>query len=166
MKKFTLIFIAAILTSSFAFAQAAFWTENFAGGIPAGWVNGGTDAGGSSVSGMWKYTTVGSNGLYSGGIKLHSPTESNGYAIFDSDSLDSGGLTGAIGTGPAIAPQRGYLTTTAINCTGHSQVYLEFYQYFLNFQAATRVVVSNGTTSDTIEVNSHIESAGLTYYRS
>jgi PKD repeat protein len=159
MKKFTLLFFAAVLATTVAFGQTAFWSETFGSGIPAGWVNSGT-ANGSPVNGMWKVTKTGSNGAYSGGFILKSPTggaataaSNNGYLIFDSDSLDTGGPGGAQGSGPYQSPQRGYLTTSSISCSGHSHVYLEFYDYVIRSNDNTRIVVDNGTSSDTIETN-------------
>ena len=160
MKKFTLLFLMAALASSISFAQTTIWSEDFASGIPAGWTNSGTDKNSAVHNGMWKYTKTGSHGAYSGGTTLNSPSAANGYIIFDSDSLDSGGPSGAQGTGPALSPQRGYLTTSAFSCSGHSKVYLELYQYLLNFSSNTRVIVSNGTASDTLAINPTLDYSG------
>lgn len=144
MKKTLLLFGAFLLSLNVAFSQTAFFTEDFASGIPAGWSNSGTDANGTTVNNMWKYTTTGNkNYSYNPTVKLNSPTKANGWILFDSDSLDaSAGIAGG---------QRGYLTTTPINCTGHPQVIIEWYQYFRGYDANIRLIVGNGTLTDTLE---------------
>jgi hypothetical protein len=155
MKKH-LLFLCSLLCIATTQAQTAFWSEDFHAGMPAGWTNTGVDGNNTPVSGMWKYTTTGSHGLYSGNSVLLSPTQANGYILFDSDSLDTGGPGGTSGSGPAEEPQTGNLTTSTINCLGHSQIYLEFYQYYSAFDATTRVIVDNGTTADTFLVNNDL----------
>jgi hypothetical protein len=145
MKKTLLLFGAFLLSLNVAFSQTAFFTADFASGIPAGWANSGTDANGATVNNMWKYTTTGNkNFSYNPTVRLNSPTQANGWILFDSDSLDN--------ATPRIAGgQRGYLTTTSINCVGHAQVLIQWYQYFRGYDANIRMIVSNGTTSDTLE---------------
>jgi hypothetical protein len=148
MKKSILLFGILLLTVSMAFSQAAFYTQDFGSGIPAGWTNAGTDASGQAHTNMWKYTHTGNHSAIGWPtVALNSPTAANGWIIFDSDSLDDSQAGGT------LAPQRGYLTTTPISCTGHSNVLLQFYQFYYSAFGVTRVVVSNGTASDTIEVN-------------
>lgn len=148
MKRSILLFGALLLTVSIAFAQTPFYTETFGAGIPGGWTNGGVDKNGTAFSNMWKYTTTGNHSAIGWPNKaLHSPTQANGWIIFDSDSLN-GAAT------PVAAPQRGYLTSTAINCSGHTNVLLQFYDLYFSYDGNPRVVVSNGTTSDTINVHS------------
>ena len=158
MKKFTFLFLMTAMTSSFIFAQATIWSEDFASGIPGTWANSGTDKNNITHAGMWKYTHTGNAGSFSTASTLYSPSAANGFIIFDSDLLDNGGgPSGAQGAGIAPSPQRGYLQTAAFSCTGHSHVYLEFYQNFLNYSAKPRIIVSNGTISDTIEVNTTLD---------
>lgn len=147
MKK-TILLFGLLLGFGIAFSQNPFYTQDFGSGIPSGWTNSGHDKNAQTHANMWKYTTTGNhspNGWPT--TALASPTSSNGWIVFDSDSLDGQG------NGVAPAPQRGYLTSTAISCTGHSRVLLQFYQLYFSLFGNPRVVVSNGTTADTIEVN-------------
>ena len=147
MKTLTLL-ICALLTFSASFSQTTFYTQSFGAGIPAGWTNAGTDGNGQPHTGMWKYTTSGNHSSVGWPtVGLNSPTKANGWIILDSDSLDD------TGQGGTPAPQRGYLTSSAINCTGHNRVLLQFYQLYFSYEGNPRVVVSNGTTNDTINVS-------------
>jgi hypothetical protein len=150
MKKSILLF-GSLLAFTVAFSQNAFYTQDFGSGIPAGWINAGVDANSTAHTNMWKYTTSGNHG-YATNTKLASPTQANGWIIFDSDSMDNAG-GGAQGSGGCPAPQRGYLTTTPINCSGHTNVLLQFYQLYFSYEGNPRVIVNNGTAADTIEVN-------------
>ncbi|MBS1686218.1 MAG: T9SS type A sorting domain-containing protein [Bacteroidetes bacterium] len=149
MKRTLLLLGAFLLSMNVVFSQAAFWSEDFASGIPAGWTNTGTDAGGQSYTNLWKYTTTGNHSaLGYPTTTLHSPSAANGWVIFDSDSLDNAGVQG---------PQTGNLTTSSISCVGHPRVLLQFWQLYFNGFGGTRVIVSNGSTSDTIEANADYE---------
>lgn len=148
------------------------WSEDFANGIPTGWVNSGTSNGQSSTAVVWEYrgpnttpdNTNGSRGAYSGvaatpptNSPLNSTSTSNGFIIFDSDYLDNNGSATNQGGGPGPAPHVGTLTTTAINLSQDSLVILEIQSYarvfFANFQIA--LSADNGATwTDTILVHS------------
>ena len=148
MKRSILLFGAMLLAVSMTFSQNAFYTQDFGSGIPGGWTNSGGDKNGTTQNNMWKYTTTGNHSK--GGwptTALASPTSGNGWIIFDSDSLNSA-------TNPVAAPQNGYLITTPINCSGHNNVLLQFYQLYFSLLGDPQVIVSNGTTNDTIDVNS------------
>lgn len=82
----------------------AFYTQDFAGGLPAGWTTG-IIAG----PGTWHHTTVASTSSFRLAA-LASTTAANGWMIFDSDSLGA-----ACGT---CAPA-GWMQTDAINCAAH-----------------------------------------------
>jgi hypothetical protein len=108
-----------------------FFSEDFASGIPLGWNN--VDASGNNI--LWRRTT---SGAQNGGTLMDSvlnptgTTAPNGYLIIDSDSAGQS------------ATEDSYLTTSAINCTGHMFVHLSFNEYFAQYLASTGTVsVSN-----------------------
>jgi hypothetical protein len=114
---------------------AAFWTDDFS--VPAHWTmnspTGGPGTGGGT-SNLWKIDNVGPVG----GFKLspiNSTTKANGFATFDSDFNCS-------------ASQIADMTnTTAISCTGHPNIFLEFQQYYRRYYDSTFVFVSNNNTT-------------------
>lgn len=138
-------------------AETVVWSEDFANGIPATWMNYGTadpDGTGPLPVGpdpdaKWEYrgaattpnTTVGSRGAYSGVVSnpnytsINSATKSNGFVVFDSDYLDNAGLAsnfcGALGT-PVLAcsPHVANLETSVIDLSNYSNVDLIFTQYY------------------------------------
>lgn len=156
MKKLFSIILLAVFALGAVRAQTAFYTQDFSAGIPAGWTNTSTDKNNVSYTGTWKATLTGSHGSYSSGFKINSPTVANGFVIFDSDSLDSqpGSTQGA---GPDPAPQNAVLTTSAINCTGHSNIILSFYHGYNLFSGDLYVYVSNGTSADTFFLSQNYE---------
>jgi len=155
MKKISSIVFIALLSFGIAKAQTAFYTQDFSTGIPGGWVNTSTDASNVAHTGTWKVTTTGSNGSYSNGFKLNSPTAANGFVIFDSDSLDS--KPGGAGHGNDLAPQQATLTTSAINCTGHNNIILSFYHGYYLYGGDLYVYVSNGSAVDTFFISQNYE---------
>lgn len=74
-------------------------------------------------------------------FNTNGTTAANGYAFVDSD-----------GNGGSGGPEHTTLRTPAINCMGHSHVWLRFNNYFYQFVASTgEVQVSNnGTTWHTV----------------
>ena len=150
-------------------SEAIIWSEDFASGIPAGWVNQGYDGSLSPLANaVWEYrgpSTTPSNGTGSRGAfanandPIVSPTASNGFVIFDSDYLDNGGISTNMGNGPAPAPHVGTLTTGVINLTGHPDVELVLTQYARVFYANFQIAFSTngGTTwSDTVTVQDNV----------
>ncbi len=132
------------------------WSEDFSGGIPAGWTNQGYDV--DPATGnfnpnplcVWEYrgasTTpnngTGSRGAYaSANDPIQSPTSSNGFIIFDSDWLDNNGVAGGTG-GNSPAPHYGTLTTGTIDLTGYPAVQLTMSSYAREFFANLVVAVS------------------------
>ena len=150
MKKLFSIILITVLSLGLANAQTVLFTEDFGGGIPAGWSNSGTALGNPNPYVRWKYTHLGSQGAYDQSPAqdtIISPTAYNGWIIFDSDSLDNGGHTLSNGQpntadGPANAPQYVALTTTKIDITGNPYCVLNFNQYYRNFQSTTVVGIS------------------------
>ncbi len=103
----------------------AFYTQDFNGGIPMGWTS----------TGGWHHTTVASTSAYHLAA-LASTTASNGWMIFDSDSL---------GTACSCAPT-GYLQSAPISCTGHTSVRLNFQELYRSFYDSCVIWVSTSST--------------------
>jgi hypothetical protein len=113
---------------------AVIFSEDFAGGIPAGWSN--VDVPAVGVS--WVWTTTGSFNPYPfGALATAGTSAANGYIKFDSDSA-----------GASVGGENGVLTTTAINCTGFATVKLRFNEIFVQFAASTgTLLVSNDNST-------------------
>jgi hypothetical protein len=162
--------------------ETVIWSETFGNGIPTGWSTSGTANGSANTNAVWVYrgpsttpsNATGSRGAYAGPastgqLPILSPTDSNGFVIFDSDYLDNNGIAGNFcGTGAlACAPHYATLTTSTINLQQHSNVELRFYQYYRRFAGpgsvqsvpATYVDISTdggGTWSNTTTLNSNL----------
>jgi len=93
--------------------------------------------------------TVGGRGACENSL-ITATTASNGFVIFDSNWLDDQGSScaGALGSGPAPAPQRSILTSPVINLSNNPVVGLAFEHYSRVFQGNRVVEIStnNGTT--------------------
>ena len=157
MKKLFSIILIAVLSLGVSRAQTVIFTEDFHNGINPAWGNTGTANGVANSWAKWRYTHNGSHGAYGSPTDfINSATKANGFIIFDSDSLDNGGVAGAFGLGPAPAPQTVALTTTAIDVTGNPYCKLSFTQYFRNFQSTTVVGISTDSVNwklDTINAS-------------
>jgi hypothetical protein len=152
MKKLFSIVLIAVLSLGITKAQTVIFSEDFSAGINPAWGNSGTALSAPNPWAKWRYTHNGSHGAYGSPTDfINSPTKANGFIIFDSDSLDNGGVAGAFGLGPAPAPQTVSLTTTAIDVTGHPYCKLIFNQYFRNFQSTTVVGVSTDSINWTLD---------------
>lgn len=103
-----------------------FYTQTFAAGLPGTW-----SAVASSGPGSWHWTTVASTSTYHLPA-LASTTASNGWMIFDSDSLS---------TACSCMPS-GYLQSEPISCTGHPTVRLNFQELYRNFYDSCVIFVS------------------------
>ena len=108
----------------------AFVTEDFGSGgpgiLPAGWTVG------SIAGGVWKWTDHASTSSYTMGA-MASSSASNGWMIFDSDS---------IGAACSCAPA-GYLQSPPYNCSAHPWVRLNFEDYYRKFEDSCYVWVSS-----------------------
>ncbi len=136
-------------------AQAVIYSQDFAGGIPAGWTNSGIP-----TAAIWTYSTTGTQGGYSSGNVINSATKANGFMLFDSDFYDEGATAG--GTGTAAAPHNASLTSSAISCTGYSKVKLTFSSSMRQFQATHIVSYSKDSLtwkSDTIHTDVDVNDA-------
>lgn len=134
---------ATAITSSQSITQrspnAIIWSEDFGtttmGGIPTGWTTGGTNP-------IWRKTAKGSSGFYTGTtpVVVNSTTKTNGFLIFDADSLNYYLHPGG---GALYTALDGTVTTDTIDCTGHNNVRLELQQTFrLCCSAATSTIIA------------------------
>lgn len=156
-------------------AEAIYWSEDFANGIPANWTNTVLSGSGAVLSnGSWEYrgasttpnTSVGSRGAFAGGTgPIVSPTASNGFVIFDSDFLDNNGSSTNGGNGPAPTPHVALLTTDTIDLTGNPFVEIKMHSHARKFQSAQTVAISvdGGVNfNDTVKFYQDLEINGIT----
>lgn len=150
MKMFTrslALFLFIAIGAVQSFGQVPFFTEDFSAGIPAGWTNvDATSAPGQLV--IFEHSTdpaavaVAALG-YAPSSVFNAPTASTGYVWANSDR----GLPGA----PA-EDHTTRLTTTPIDCSDKSAVYLRFqaligvFDYAASTNAIVRVSTNGGTT--------------------
>ncbi|GAB5556619.1 MAG: hypothetical protein SchgKO_08320 [Schleiferiaceae bacterium] len=172
-------------------SSTAHWSEDFASGIPAGWTSVCLDTNNAvnpAPEARWVYRgpntspnkDTGSIGGYSGFDPIQSPSQGNGFVIFDSDYLDNGGIAGNFGNGLAPTPHLGQLTTDTIDLSGLTlgKAYrLQFHSYLRKFTAFFRVMFSpdgGQTWGDTTYIfndpfsvngsNQHLETLNLPVY--
>jgi hypothetical protein len=124
----------------------AFYTEDFGGGIPAGWLT--IDSAGNGLN--WKYTTTGSNGGAT--LSATGTSAANGYMIIDSDSA-----------GTSLGGENAELISGAIDCSGRTTVVLNFNEYLTHYNDTATVWISTDSTTWT-EV--HNTSAPLSVFSS
>jgi hypothetical protein len=79
---------------------------------------------------------VSSGGYATGMTPIGSPSAANGSALFDSDFMDNGGVTGAFGSGTSPGGHKGELISPRIDLTGNTnnQLAVNFYSYYRRFQ--------------------------------
>lgn len=124
MKHFftSMLAVTVLLAGNLVHAQApAFWSEDFANGIPASWSN--TDASTNTTKVLWEWCNdpeagagvPGCPGIFTGQDPFNSFTATNGFVNVDSD-------------GPQQLPSNhvSRLTTSAIDCSGKNQVFVTF----------------------------------------
>lgn len=138
------------------------WSEDFAGGFPAGWSV-------TDVSGIcpWVYSLDGSWGNFSqggttaGGPPISSTTGSNGFLIVDPDSANH--FNFGQPSGSTYQYLDSYFTTDAIDLSGNFDVILEFEQHFrFNNAPDLEVQVSNDSinwTTWTVQGNTNANDA-------
>jgi hypothetical protein len=134
------------------------WSEDFANGIPADWINQGYDLDPVTLNPtanplcLWEYRgpntspnrNVGSRGAWAAGTgAISSPTRTNGFLIFDSDYLDNSGSQTNPGSGVSPAPHIGTLTTDTIDLTGYPNVEIAFYSHCRQYSSEFHLAVSN-----------------------
>ncbi|MBI1227387.1 MAG: T9SS type A sorting domain-containing protein [Bacteroidetes bacterium] len=135
MKKITNGLFSLLLTclvGSNLNAQTPFWSEDFAGQIPADWTAI-MDAGNGNASSNWVWTNVGPTGPIPT-APLASTTAANGWMIFDSDLNCSGNQDVSL-----ISPK--------LDLSGRNQVFLEFETLFRRFNDQTTLLVSTDSVN-------------------
>jgi hypothetical protein len=134
-----------------------FWTEDFAGGIPATWTI-------DDSSGIcpWTYSTDGTWGFFNGnsgtgpGATITSTTAANGFMICDIDSANNAAYGQP--SGSMYQYLSSYIQTGAIDCSSEPAVILSFeHLYRYNNGVPMFVQVSN----DNITWTSYDVSDGL-----
>jgi hypothetical protein len=152
--------------------ETTIWSYDFSSGIPSTWGNTGFyNYAGTGTGTIWSApfeyrgpTTTpssnnGSRGGYAGSqLPILSTTQSNGFVIFDSDYRNNGGLATDACQTSTCGLHYATLTTPSINLSGHSQVDLNFAQYYRRFKG-TNNDWSNGPTYIDFSVNN-----GLTWF--
>ncbi|MFM2388366.1 MAG: hypothetical protein RL660_3123 [Bacteroidota bacterium] len=127
-----------------------FATFNMSGGsntsLPTG-VTAGTVAGNASFC-RWKWANSASISPFNVGT-LNSTSASNGWMIFDSDS---------IGLALGAAQQHAWFQVGPVNCTGKTQIELSFEERYRMFDDSTYVAVSNngGGSWTTYPISKHV----------
>ena len=114
--------VFALLTGGLVNAQApAFWSEDFDGGIPAGWTN--VDASTNAKKILWTWcnqpdagnSVAGCPGVFGAQNPFASFTPTNGFVSVDSDE-----------GGQLASNHISRLTTPVIDCSGKSEVFITF----------------------------------------
>jgi len=118
-----LLALGFVLMSGSLFAQSfpPFWSEDFTSNIPAGWTN--TDGSGQNV--IWEWCADNASNcspVFTGESPFQATSAATGYVHVNSD---------AAGQLPANHISR--LTTSAIDCSGKSQVFLKFQSHVGTF---------------------------------
>ena len=112
-------------------AQSIFWSEDFSDSdLPAGWTS--EDASGGDAVWTWcgdpnSGQGGGCPGVYTGQTPFASTTAANGFATMDSDII-----------GQQTTNHIAQLTTTAIDCSGQTEVWVKF-ESFIGVFANTTV---------------------------
>ena len=151
MTKFTktiFVLALAIVSANAMTAQAPFWTEDFANGIPADWTN--EDPSGNNALWTWcaNPETGQSNGCpaifddaTNNQVPFAATTATNGFATMDSD------LLGNLNTN-----HLSQLTTSGIDCSSYNEVYIRFethigvYTVGADVGALLRISTDDGAT--------------------
>jgi hypothetical protein len=156
---------AAIRASQFADSSQIFWQKT-GGATPAtgfsGWITRGLTVTGAAnkdnARWEWRRDASASGGkYYTGFTYLASPSRLNGAAVFNSDLLDSMGIT---------SPHSGELVSPRMNMAGKSNFVVQINQLYRNYAAKALLSYSNddGTTWSTpININSTIAQNAATY---
>ena len=105
------------------------WIEDFANGIPTGWIL----SGANSSSCPWRYSHTGSNGFFNGSYPvaadpMNSVTASNGFLLCDPDSSNQA-LYGQP-SGTTYQYLESFITSAPVDLSANPSVRLEFEQSF------------------------------------
>jgi len=148
------------------------WSETFANGIPNTWIN--TE---SNTIAQWQYRGANTNPTFEVGTQgsclpegvlgdpIQSPTQGNGFVIFDSNWWDNSNMPCTednMGSGAAPGPHYATLTTPNIDLSNQYSIALEFYQYFKAYESYTSVEISLDNGASWYEIYSNIQLANPT----
>ncbi|MEZ4984457.1 MAG: hypothetical protein R2795_05365 [Saprospiraceae bacterium] len=122
-----IIALCLMLMAGTAVQAQDFFTESFAGGIPAGWSNIMVQGNGAANA-VWLYTTAGPTGDFATD-PIASETAADGWMMFDSDA------------NCAAAPQDAWLITPAIDCSDKSAVWIRFSTFYRSFNCRPQIRV-------------------------
>ncbi|MFM7234584.1 MAG: T9SS type A sorting domain-containing protein [Flavobacteriales bacterium] len=166
MIRISLFLSFSLLLAEQTFAQVygtPVQTWDFANGIPENW-----EVGVTSLFNVahWEYrgpdTTpnnlVGARGSCSAiAAPISSPSQNNGFVIFDGNYWDDpGNACGAgLGSGPDPAPHTAWLITESFDLTGINTCVLTFQQQYRHFQASTTVHISTDDGASWIQIASN-----------
>jgi hypothetical protein len=123
------------------YAQTPFFTETFTDSLQSigRWRHGGTNGG----SERWKWRRNASARLFQGQPAFGAKTAATGFMMFDSDA--NGEFAHDV-----------HITSSAINCSGQSAVWLRFETQYAYFNPSSISIVEVGVSTD---------STNFTYYR-
>jgi len=145
LTKLVFTFLTIALLGQAGISQTYIWggpgdaNSEFNGGLNDWTVNATPD----SALWVWEADGAADRGAYFGTRgPIQSPSVSNGAAVFDSDFYDNAGTPGNFGNGIAPAPQVGELISPEFSCEGHTSVWIQFNEYYRNFQSTTTYAVS------------------------
>ena len=148
---------AFLLLGGMVMAQTPFWTQDFAGGIPAGWTN--TD--GSNQGALWTWCNNPASGqggcpsIFDDGLNQQVPfqatTAANGFVTLDSDEY-----------GPFNTNHISRLTTSAINCSGKSEVFVSFETHIGVFEVSAETGAILRVSTDNVTWTNYTIFPGLT----
>ena len=135
MKKRIVLVIISFCFSYHCYSQTVFYSEDFAGGLPAGWAI--IDSVATPIGEVWQWSdTINPFAVtLVGGVSVDSfstlgTTAANGYMIFDSD-----------GYGDNSSAENSSLVSTPINCSGAALVHLSFHHYYRDFTNSVATVL-------------------------
>ena len=133
IKNFTKTYLLAFTLLFCININAQIFSEDFDGGIPAGWTVSQMDGSSVNASSNWIYSTDGPQGAFSIGA-ITSTTAANGFMLFDSDLNCEG-------------PQDVWLISPSFDATAFDDVVVSFEHYYRRFndQIFLEVSVDGGT---------------------
>ncbi|MCS6928245.1 MAG: T9SS type A sorting domain-containing protein [Saprospiraceae bacterium] len=150
--------LALLLSAKVLSAQTPFYVQDFSGGFPAGWKT--TDASNRNVLWTWcdnpeRGQTGGCPPIFNDPVNQQKPfqasTAKNGFMTLDSDKA---------GEQPVNHVSR--LTSSAINCSGRSQVFISFETHIGVYTVSAETGAILRVSNDSINWTSFTIFPGLT----
>lgn len=140
IKKITRLYLLALTFLFCVTMNAQIFSEDFDGGLPAGWTASQEDGSTMNASSNWIHSTTGPQGTYAIDA-ITSTTAANGYMLFDSDLN-------------CEAPQDVWLISPSFDATGFDDVVVSFEHFYRRFndQLFLEVSIDGGTTWEEYEL--------------